>query len=137
MKIEDVRRKIGLLSRIKTENGAMAAEADNAARMIKALRQRYTIRPERVQATQGPVFRLTWVYWQELFNEFGLQFSHLGHRGSATLGYDRIIYMTLSTGQWRVEKRSSGGLHTIARDSGVESLRKYLNQNARSYSLFR
>jgi hypothetical protein len=137
VKIEDVRRKIALLSRIRTDNGAMAAEAENAARMVKELMQRYTIKAEQVEPKQGPVFRLTWVYWQELFKEFGLQFSHLGHRGSATLGYDKMIYIKLGNGEWRIEKRSGGGLHTTARDRGVESLRKYLSQNARSYSFLR
>jgi len=138
MRIEDARRKIRLLSLVKIENGASAAEAENAKRIAKTLMQRYTIKAEKARPAPEPAPQLTWVYWQELFNEYALPFSHFGHRGSATLGYDRTIYIELSTGQWRVEKRSSGRSSIMVRDRGVESLRKYLHEHAtRSYSLFK
>ena len=136
MTAADALRKIGLLRRVKTENGASAAEAENAARLASALMARHTIKANEVLAEKGPAFKLTWVYWQQLFNEFGLQFSHFGDRGSAKVGADTTIYLRLRTGQWWVEKRSSSGSHTSARNSGVESLRKYLNEHARGYSLY-
>jgi hypothetical protein len=139
MRAEDALRKIGLLRRMRTENGASAAEADNAGRLAKALMERYAIKPEDVRSdSHAPALRMTWVYWQELLDEFGLQLRHFGHRGNAEMGTDRIIYVTLRTGQWRIEQRSHGGWQTGARDWGVESLREYLSVHApRSYSLFR
>ena len=138
MRAEDALRKIGLLRKVKTENGAMAAEAENAAHLAKALMERYAIKSEDVpDMTPRPAFRMTWVYWQELLHEFGLQLRHFGHRGNAAIGFDRVVYVNLRTSQWWVEQQSSGGWQTIARDGGVESLRTYLNANGRGYSLFR
>jgi hypothetical protein len=137
MRAEDALRKIGLLRRVKTENGALAAEAESAARLAKALMERYAIKAEDIPAaSQRPAFRMTWIYWQELLNEFGVQLRHFGHRGNAVLGKDKIVYINLRTGQWWIEERPSDGWHTGARDWGVESLRKYLNENKRGYSLF-
>jgi hypothetical protein len=139
MRAEDALRKIGLLRRMRTENGASAAEADNAARLAKALMERYAIKPEDVRSdSHASAFRMTWVYWQELLHDFGLQLRHFGHRGNAEMGRDRIIYITLRTGQWWIEQRLHGGWQTGARDRGVESLREYLTQHApRSYTLLR
>jgi hypothetical protein len=67
MKAEEALRKIGLLRRVKTENGALAAEADSAARLVKALMERYAIKADDIPAaSQTPVFRMTWIYWQDL-----------------------------------------------------------------------
>ena len=139
MRAEDALRKIGLLRRMRTENGASAAEADNAGRLAKALMERYAIKPEDVRSdSHAPALRMTWVYWQELLHDFGLQLRHFGHRGNAEMGRDRIIYVTLRTGQWWIEQRSHGGWQAGARDWGVESLREYLTQHAqRSYTLLR
>jgi hypothetical protein len=138
MRAEDALRKIGLLRKVKLENGALEAEAENAARLAKALMERYAITSEDVlDAAPRPAFRMTWVYWQELLHEFGLQLRHFGHRGNAAIGADRIVYINLRTSQWSVEQQSSGGRQTIARDWGVESLRTYLNVHGRGYSLFR
>jgi hypothetical protein len=138
MRAEDALRKIGLLRKVKTENGALAAEAESAARLVKALMERYQIKSEDVQdATPKPAFRMTWVYWEELFREFGLQLRHFGHRGNAAIGFDRVVYINLRTSQWWVEQQSSGGWQSIARDWGVESLRTYLNAHGRGYSFLR
>jgi hypothetical protein len=138
MSVDDALRKIRLLRQIRTENGASAAEADIAARKVKALMERYTIKADKSRAPQAPAPQLTWVYWQELFNEFGVQFSHFGYRGSATLGPGRIVYIQLNTGRWWVKQRSAGSARTSARDRGVGSLRNYLKEHAaRSYSLQR
>jgi len=132
----DILRKIRLLSEVNTKNGASAAEADNAQRLARALMDRYSIKAEEERpVSQRPAAKLTWVYWQELFNEFWLEFSYLGYRGSATIGHDRTVYIKLNTGQWSVEKRSKdGGTQTVARDIGLETMRKYLSAHARTYS---
>ncbi len=67
---------------------------------------RYSIKAEEERpVSQRPAAKLTWVYWQELFNEFCLEFSYMGYRGSATIGHDRTVHIKLNTGQWSVEKR--------------------------------
>lgn len=138
MRAEEALRKIGLLRRVKTENGALAAEADNAARLVKALMERYAIKADDIPtASQTPAFRMTWIYWQHLLHQFGLQLRHFGHRGNATIGDDKIVYINLRTSQWWIEQKSSGGWQTSVRDWGVESLRTYLEEHARGYSFFR
>jgi hypothetical protein len=140
MRAAEILRKIRLLSEVNTRNGASAAEADNAQRLARALMERYSIKAveERpVTHQHRPAAKLTWVYWQELFNEFCLVFSYLGYRGSATIGHDRTVYIKLSTGQWSVEKRSKdGSTQIVARDIGLETMRKYLSAHARTYSFF-
>ena len=131
----DILRKIRLLSEVNTKNGASAAEADNAARLARTLMDRYSIKAEEERpVSQRPAAKLTWVYWQELFNEFWLEFSYLGYRGSAAIGHDRTVYIKLNTGQWSVEKRSNAGTQIVARDIGLETMRKYLSAHARTYS---
>jgi hypothetical protein len=138
MRAEDALRKIGLLRMVKTENGALAAEADNAARLAKALMERYAIKAEDVPAaSRSPAFRMTWIYWEELLHEFGLQLRHFGHRGNAAIGGDKIVYINLRTTLWWIERKCAGGCQSDVRDWGVESLRTYLNQHGRGFSLFR
>lgn len=138
MNVEDALRKIRLLREIRTENGASVAEADIAARKVKALMERYTIKADKGRAAEAPAPQLTWVYWQQLFEEFGIPFSYFGYRGSAALGPGRIVYIQLNTGRWWVKQQSAGRPHTSARNRGVGSLRHYLKENAtRSYSLQR
>jgi hypothetical protein len=138
VRAEDALRKIGLLRRVKTENGALAAEADNAARLAKALMERYAIKADDIPtAPQTPTFRMTWMYWQDLLHRFGLRLRHFGHRGNAGIGDDKIVYINLRTSQWWIEERTNGGWQSSVRDWGVESLHKYLDQHARGYSLFR
>src|SRR5580698_1665661 len=135
LRAADILRKIRLLSEVNTKNGASAAEADNAQRLARALMDRYSIKAEEERpVSQRPAAKLTWVYWQELFNEFWLEFSYLGYRGSATIGHDRTVYIKLNTGQWSVEKRSNTGTQIVARDIGLETMRKYLSAHARTYS---
>ena len=135
LRAADILRKIRLLSEVNTKNGASAAEADNAQRLARALMDRYSIKAEEERpVSQRPAAKLTWVYWQELFNEFWLEFSYLGYRGSAAIGHDRTVYIKLNTGQWSVEKRSNTGTQIVARDIGLETMRKYLSAHARTYS---
>jgi hypothetical protein len=138
VRTEDALRKIRLLRQVRTENGALATEAENAVRLAKVLMDRYAIKAEDIPASsRTPDFRMTWIYWQELLNEFGLQLHHFGRRGNADIGNDKIIYIKLGTAQWWIEQRSGCDRHTSVRDRGVETLRKYLNEHARGYSLLR
>src|SRR6202046_2942651 len=64
LRAADILRKIRLLSMVKTENGASAAEADNAARLARTLMDRYSIKTvEERPVAQRPGAKLTWVYW--------------------------------------------------------------------------
>ena len=138
MRAEEALRKIGLLRMVKTENGALAAEADNAARLAKALMERYAIKAEDIPAaSRSPAFRMTWIYWEELLHQFGLQLRHFGHRGNAAIGDDKIVYINLRTSQWWIERKSAAAARASVRDWGVESLRTYLNEHGRGFSFFR
>jgi hypothetical protein len=138
MTVEDALRKVALLSRIKTDNGAMAAEAETARCLQKALMERYAIKTDDIrEASSTTVSRLSWIYWQELLKEFGLGLNSFGGRGSAAVGNGKL-YIKLGDNQWWIEERFPGGWQTTFRDRGVESLRKYLNEHApRSYSFLR
>jgi len=138
MKAEDALRKIALLRKISIDNGAVAAEVATARRLQKALMERYAIKAWDVPgASPATASRLTWVYWQELLDEFDLRLNHFGDRGSAAVGNNKL-YIRLSTNQWWIEERLRGGWRTTLRARGVESLRKYLSEKApRSYSFFR
>jgi hypothetical protein len=138
MTLEDALRKIALLRKISTDNGALAAEAENAHRLQKALMERFAINAQDIPvAKPRTIFRLSWTYWQELLDEFGLSLARLGNRGSTMLGNSRVC-IRLDKNQWRVEERSPGGWQTKARDQGVDSLRKYLNDHGRrSYTFLR
>ena len=139
MTAEDAMRKIALLRRISTDNGAVAAEAETAHRLQKALMQRYGIKAQNVPdaSPTTAAFRLNWSYWEELLEEFGLRLGRLGNRGSAAVGNSKV-YIRLDKNQWWVEERSRVGRQITARDRGIESLRKYLNEHApRSYSFLK
>ena len=139
MTVEDALRKIALLRRISTDNGAVAAEAETAHRLQKALMERYAITTQDIRdASPKTVFRLNWGYWQDLLDEFGLRLNRFRGRGSVKVGTNRIAYIKLVANQWWVEERSPGGWHTTVRDRGVESLREYLKEHApKSYSFLR
>ena len=138
MRAEDALRKIALLRRISTDNGAVAAEVETAQRLQKALMERYAIKAWDIPgASPPPVSRLTWIYWQELLDEFGLRLDQFGNRGSAAVGNNKL-YIRLSTNQWWIEEKFPGGWQTTVRNRGLEPLRKYLKEHApRSYSFFR
>lgn len=138
MRIEDALRKVQLLLRVSRENGASEGEARNAARLAKALMERYSLAGNDVEATPAPVFRMTWVYWRHLMDEYGIILHHFGKRGSASLGDDRVVFIRLDSGQWQVQRTAPGGWETIRRDFGVESLRAYLAKSGpRIYSFAR
>jgi hypothetical protein len=138
MNSTDILRKIELLRNVKPENGAFDSEVDNAARLEKVLMDRYAVKAEEVPNKPAPAYRMTWVYWEHLVEEFGFELRRFGRRGNVTIGGNRIVYIKLESGQWWVEEKSAGGWNTLAKDWGVESLREYLSKHApRSYAFFR
>ena len=139
MTAEDALRKVALLRRINTDNGAMAAEAETARRLQAALMTRYAIERKDVQAASPTtVSRLTWTYWDQLLEEFGLRLDQFGNRGSAAIGNKSRVYIRLDENRWWVEASSPGSRQITARSWGVESLRKYLKEHApKSYTFFR
>jgi hypothetical protein len=126
MKIEDALRKVRLLRRVNRENGASKGEVENATHLAQVLMERYALPPGDVVPEPAPAFRLTWVYWQQLMDEFGVKLRHFGKRGNASLGDGRLIFIRLDSGQWQVQRTSPSGWETIQRDWGVETLRAYL-----------
>jgi hypothetical protein len=138
MKIEDALRKIRLLLTVSRENGSSEGEVRNAARLARALMERHGLTNGDLHPKPAPVFRMSWVYWQHLMDEYGVRLRHFGKRGNASLGDGRLIFIRLDSGQWQVQKTSPGGWETIQRDFGVESLRAYLMKSGpRMYSFAR
>ena len=139
MKVEDALRKIALLRKISTDKGAMAAERETAHRLEKVLMERYAIHAREIpDAAPTTASRLSWSYWQELLEEFGLRLDRLGNRGSAMIGSNSKVYIRLDQSQWWTEERSPNGWQTKVREQGLESLRKYLNEHApKNYSFFK
>ena len=136
MKVEDALRKIALLRNISSDKGAMAAEKETAYRLQKVLMERYAIHAGEVPDAPSPMaFRLSWSYWQELLDEFGLRLDRLGNRGSAMVATNSKVYIRLDQSQWWTEERSPKGWQTKVREQGLESLRKYLDEHApKNYS---
>ena len=139
MTVEDARRKITLLRRVSTDKGAEPAERETASRLQRVLMDRFEITEQQIpDAPPTTIFRLNWDYWQELVDEFGLRLNRFGNRGSVEVSSNSVVYITLSTTQWRVEERCAGGRQTRVRDRGIDSLRGYLKEHApRSYSFLR
>jgi hypothetical protein len=136
MTIDSALRKIRLLSRITLQHGASKAEAETASKLAQALMERFCIRAEDARSVANASSQLTWVYWERLLGEFGIELSCFGRRGNAQLGSGLIAFIKLDTGHWCVKKQSSEGWKTIASDWGVESWHAYLKKNGPcSYSM--
>jgi hypothetical protein len=129
MNSEDARRKLQLLRQVKPENGFSDAEAENAVHLSQLLVKRFSIRAEEVRSNPVRSFALSWVYWQHLADEYGLELHRFGGRGSLTLPDSRAAFIKLSTGEWWVQKTAASGHERVARNWGVESLREYLARN--------
>lgn len=138
MTVEAALRKIRLLRRVVTGNGASEGEARAAARLAGALMERYSIRGEDVQPIGDPFNRMTWVYWDQMLEEFGLVADHIGGRANAEFGDGLHIVIRLQSGQWQVQQRSPQGWKIAAQGEGLKALRKYLTRNTpRTDSLVR
>jgi len=139
MRLEDAARKVSLLSNYSTDKGAFEAEAENATNLAKRLTDRYGIRerdarpcPERIRE------RLSWVYWDHLFDQFGLELRHFGLRGNAPLPNGEVAVPNLETGEWRVQKPSRAGWVIVAKGKGLGTLNDYLARKMpKTYSMFR
>ena len=92
MTVEDALRKIALLRKVSTDNGALPAERETAYRLQKALMERYAITDQQIPdvSPTATIFRLNWGYWQELLDEFGLRLNRFGNRGSIAVGSNTI-----------------------------------------------
>ncbi len=130
MRFEDALRKIRLLRQVKPENGSSEAESETAAALVHALMDRFAVKPEETRPTSGPIFRMSWVYWDHLLAEFGLELEHFGKRGSARLSQDKKAVIRLDTGEWRIQRTTPAGTEELVKDTGVESFQSYLNNNA-------
>jgi len=139
MRQEDALRKVRLLHDYSTDKGAFAAEAENAANLAKLLMERYGIAKEQARPPQEHTHeRTTWIYWDNLFNQFGLEVRHFGRRGNALLGNGETAVIHLDKGEWHVQKPSPTGWMIVAKGQGTQSLGNYLARNVpRVYSMFR
>jgi hypothetical protein len=136
VKLEDALRKIRLLRQVKAENGSSEAEAENAGEIIRALMDRFAVKSEDVRPSNPSAFRMSWVYWDHMLEEHGLELRHFGKRGSASIGRDMQALMRLDTGEWRVQSGHNGSTRVLAEGQGVETFQTYLNKNApRMFSL--
>jgi len=130
MKIEDALRKIRLLRLVNAENGASDAEAENASNLVRRLMDRFAVRSEEARRPNPSQFRMSWVYWDHILYDFGLELHHFGKRGSAQIGADKQVLIRLDTGEWRVQQTTPEGSDLLIKDNGVESFQAYLNKNA-------
>lgn len=130
MRIEDALRKIRLLRQVKAENGSSAAEAENAALLIRALMDRFAVKPEEVRPANDAAFgRMSWVYWDHLAAEHGLELAHFGKRGSVSISRDTQALIRLDTGDWRVQRGQNDATEVLATGKGVETFQTYLSRN--------
>jgi hypothetical protein len=137
MKLEDALRKIRLLKQVKAENGSSESEAENAAQIIRTLMDRFAVKSEeaRPSTNDGP-FRMSWVYWDHVVAEHGLELGHFGKRGSVSIGRDTQALIRLESGSWRVQRGTNGATQVLAEGTGVETFQTYLSKNApRAFSL--
>jgi len=128
MKIDDAFRKIRLMRMVRSENGSSSGEADNAIHLTRQLMERFSMDADDVvRPMVAGASRPSWVYWQHLTREFGLELRSFGRRGSASLGGDQqVLVIKLDTGEWHVQRMSPAGWTITARNFGLDSLRQYL-----------
>jgi len=103
---------------------------------VRTLMERFEVKTEETRPATGPFFRMSWVYWDHLLAEFGLELEHFGKRSSARISKDRQALIRLDTGEWRIQCTTAVGIEEVVKDTGVESFQNYLNKNApRMFSL--
>lgn len=132
MKQEEARRKIQLLRKVTPENGSSPAEAANAASIARHLMERFSIDADDLRPFKTTAHRLSWVYWEQLLDEFGMNLRHFGKRGSAPLGPKQMLLIRLDTGQWWIQQSSGCGWVVLTQEFGLESLRAYLTRHVRA-----
>lgn len=135
MNLIDALRKIRLLNQVKVANGALPAEEKNAQILIRALMRRFAVKDDAMPVPPRSVFHLSWVYWEHLLGDYGLQLRRFGKRGNAQIGGDRMILIRLDSGAWRVRRAGQTAGAPLAVGVGVETLREYLKRSGpRSYA---
>jgi hypothetical protein len=139
MILEDALRKVRLLHDYSIEKGAFEAEAENAANLAKRLMEKYGIaKPDVRSNRESTREHKSWVYWDHLFEQFGLELRHFGRRGSAVLANGEVAVPNLDTGEWHVQKPSPTGWMTVARGQGLQSLGDYVARKVpKTYSMSR
>jgi len=139
MRLEDALRKVRLLHDYSVDKGAFVAEAENAANLAKRLMEKYAIAKPDIRSNRQPTReRRSWVYWDHLFSQFGLELRHFGRRGSVPLGNGELAVPNLDTGEWYVQKRSPTGWVIVVKGQGLQALSDYLARKVpKTYSMSR
>jgi hypothetical protein len=138
MNAEEAMRKIRTAPQDKDRKRSAGDRGRQRSAPCESAHGSYAIKADDIPSiTHTPIYRMTWIYWRDLLHQFSLKLRHFGHRGNATIGNDKIVYINLRTSQWWIEQKSNGGRQTSVRDWGVESLRTYLDEHARSCSFCR
>jgi hypothetical protein len=132
MTLEDALRKVKLLRAVRPENGAYQAEAETAAAIVERLASRFAIGAPEPRPAPDRTFRQSWVYWENLLAEHGLQLRHFGRRGSATWEDGRtVLLIRQDTDSWLLQRTSGEGWDTVAANTGLASLRDRLSKERR------
>jgi Protein of unknown function (DUF2786) len=139
MRLEDALRKVSLLHDYSVAKGAFEAEAESAANLAKRLMEKYAIaKPDARSNREHARKRQSWVYWDHLFDQFGLRLRHFARRGNAALPNGERVVPNLETGEWHVQKPSPTGWLIVAHGHGLRSLGDYLARKVpRTYSMSR
>lgn len=127
MNLSDALRKIRLLKAVSVEHGSSPTEVENARHLMQVLMKRFSV-PTEMPPERPQVFQMSWVYWEHLLGEYGLELRRFGKRGNAQIGRDRIVLIRLDTGHWRVRQSGQGAGAAIAAGVGVETLREYMKR---------
>ncbi len=133
--LTDAIRKIRQLRLVSRDRGAMPAEVDNARGRVRALMERFAM-PTEAPPEPRPQSRMSWVYWEHLLGEYGLELRRFGKRGNAQVGRDRRILIRLDSGHWRIERSAATAAGPLAAGVGIESLREYLKREGPRYYAF-
>ncbi len=135
MNLTDAIRKIRQLRMVSRDRGATPAEIENAESRVRALMERFAISTEAPPEPR-PLFRMSWVYWEHLLGEYGLELRRFGKRGNAQIGRDRLIVIRLDSGHWRIQRSAATTGAPLAAGVGIETLREYLKREGPRYYAF-
>jgi hypothetical protein len=139
MRLGDAERKVRLLQNYSLDKGAFEAEVENATNLAKRLMERYGIAERDARPIQEHTRqRTSWVYWDHLFDQFGLELRHFGRRGNAPLGNGELAVPNLDTDEWHVQRPSPTGWLIVAKGQGLQTLNDYLARKVpKTYSMSR
>ena len=130
-------RKVSLLRQVSSDRGATPAECENAARLARRLMEDFTLQEDEVIRRAPKLktkIRHSWVYWQQIVDDYGLTLNRFGSRGNLRLA-DAQVVIEADRSLWTVLKPSPTGYREVARNTGLDSFGEYLRQHApRRYS---